>query len=126
MRVVLASVKLWRPFAAECVQIRQPGTKLRRKRANGDHRVDRGRAAFGAFVLVGSGGVFAELFDDAGLAPAPVTREGAAALLAGLKIWPVLQGARGRAKADVTINPLILRVDGQGVVAVDARARLEA
>ena len=107
-------------------------------------------AAFGAFVLVGSGGIFAELFDDAGLAPAPVTREGAAALLAGLKIWPVLQGARGHAKADVTaaidavvalgwlavklgprlveldINPLILRVDGQGVVAVDARARLKA
>ena len=78
-----------------------------------------------------------------------MTREGAAALLAGLKIWPVLQGARGRAKADVTavidavvaigwlaaelghglaevdINPLILRVDGQGVVAVDARARLD-
>ena len=79
-----------------------------------------------------------------------MTREGAAALLAGLKIWPVLQGARGRAKADVTaaidavvaigwlaaelgprlaeldINPLILHAEGQGVVAVDARARLEA
>ena len=105
-------------------------------------------AGFGPFVLVGSGGIFAELFDDAGLAPAPVTPEGAAALLAGLKIWPILQGARGRAKADIKaaidavvaigwlaaelgprlaeldINPLILRVEGQGVVAVDARARL--
>ena len=79
-----------------------------------------------------------------------MTREGAAALLADLKIWPVLHEARGHAKADVTaaidavvalgwlavklgprlveldINPLILRVDGQGVVAVDARARLKA
>jgi acyl-CoA synthetase (NDP forming) len=106
-------------------------------------------AAFGAFVLVGSGGVFAELFDDASLAPAPVTREAAAALLTGLKIWPVLQGARGRAKADIKaaidaivavgslaaqlgprlaeldINPLILRAEGQGAVAVDARALLE-
>ena len=106
-------------------------------------------AAFGAFVLVGSGGVFAELFDDASLAPAPVTREGAAVLLTGLKIWPVLQGARGRAKADIKavidaiiavsllaaqlgprlaeldINPLILRAEGQGAVAVDARARWE-
>jgi len=105
-------------------------------------------AGFGPFVLVGSGGIFAELFDDAGLAPAPVTPEGAAALLAGLKIWPILQGARGRAKADIKaaidavvaigwlaaelgprlaeldINPLILRVEGQGVVAVDVRARL--
>jgi acyl-CoA synthetase (NDP forming) len=106
-------------------------------------------AAFGAFVLVGSGGVFAELFDDAGLAPAPVTRDGAAALLERLKLWPVLQGARGRAKADVAaaidavvaigwiaaelgprlaeldINPLILRAEGKGAVAVDARAHLE-
>jgi acyl-CoA synthetase (NDP forming) len=105
--------------------------------------------AFGAFVLVGSGGVFAELFDDAGLAPAPVTRDGAAALVERLKLWPVLQGARGRAKADVAaaidavvaigriaaelgprlaeldINPLILRAEGKGAVAVDARAHLE-
>ena len=106
--------------------------------------------AFGPFVLVGSGGIFAELFEDTSLAPAPVTREGAVALLEGLKIWPVLQGARGRAKTDVAaaidavvaigwlaaelgpqlleldINPLILRAEGKGAIAVDARARLEA
>ena len=106
--------------------------------------------AFGPFVLVGSGGIFAELFEDTNLAPAPVTHERAVALLEGLKIWPILQGARGRARADVAaaidavvaigqlaaelgprlaeldINPLILRAEGKGAVAVDARARLEA
>jgi acetyl-CoA synthetase (ADP-forming) len=105
---------------------------------------------FGPFVLVGSGGIFAELFEDTSLAPAPVTREGAVALLEGLKIWPVLQGARGRAKTDVAaaidavvaiswlaaelgpqlleldINPLIVRAEGKGAIVVDARARLEA
>lgn len=105
--------------------------------------------AFGPFVLVGSGGIFAEFLEDTSLAPAPVTREGAVALLEGLKIWPILQGARGRAKADVAaaidavvaigwlaaelgsqlaeldINPLILRAEGKGAIAVDARA-LEA
>ncbi len=105
-------------------------------------------AAFGPFVLVGSGGIFAELIGDTRLALAPVSREAALALLAELKIWPVLLGARGRAKADLSaaadavvalswlaaelgprlaeldVNPLILRGEGRGAVAVDARARL--
>lgn len=104
--------------------------------------------ALGPFVLAGSGGLFAELLDDTRVAPAPLDAAAAEALLRGLKIWPVLQGARGRPKADVAaavgavvaagrlaaalgprlpeldINPLILRAEGQGALAVDARARL--
>ncbi len=102
--------------------------------------------ALGPFVLVGAGGIFAELFDDTSVAPAPVAPAEAAALLAKLRLWPVLQGARGRPPADwaaavnaieavgrlaaalgprlaeLDINPLILR--NEGAVAVDVRARL--
>ncbi|PWC44936.1 acetate--CoA ligase [Azospirillum sp. TSO22-1] len=104
--------------------------------------------AYGPFVLVGSGGLFAELLDDTRVAPAPLDAARAEALLGGLKVWPVLNGARGRPKADIgaavativaagrlaaalgprlrelDVNPLILRADGQGGLAVDARARL--
>ena len=103
---------------------------------------------FGSLVLVGSGGVFAELFDDVRIAPAPLSRSGAEALVRALRIWPILDGARGRPKADVAaaveviisvgrlaaalgprlaeldINPLIVRAEGCGAAAVDARARL--
>jgi acetyl-CoA synthetase (ADP-forming) len=100
--------------------------------------------ALGPFVLVGAGGVFAELHNDTVATQAPVAPATAAALLAGLRLWPVLQGARGRPPADLAravdaivavgqlaaalgprlaeldINPLILRTDG--AVAVDIRA----
>ena len=102
--------------------------------------------ALGPFVLVGAGGIFAELFDDTRIAPAPVAATEAAALVAGLRLWPVLQGARGRPPADLAaavnaivavghlaaalgprlaeldINPLIL--GSEGAVAVDVRTRL--
>ena len=102
--------------------------------------------ALGPFVLVGGGGIFAELHDDTAVTQAPVSPAAAAALLTGLRLWPVLQGARGRPSADLAwavdaivavgqlaaalgprlaeldINPLILRSDG--AVAVDVRARL--
>ena len=102
--------------------------------------------ALGPFVLLGAGGIFAELFDDTSVAPAPVAPAQATALMAGLRLWPVLQGARGRPPADLAaavnaiaavgrlaaalgprlaeldINPMILGTEG--AVAVDVRARL--
>lgn len=104
---------------------------------------------FGPFVLVGSGGVFAEIIADTRIAPAPVGEEQALRLIESLRIAPVLAGARGRPAADVRaaaavvtavgrlaatlgprlreldINPLILRAEFQGAVAVDARAVLD-
>jgi acyl-CoA synthetase (NDP forming) len=97
---------------------------------------------FGPLVIVGSGGVLVELLKDRVLAPAPVTRDEALAMLAGLKGAALLDGFRGsgpvdRAKvadaicriselvadqagtiAELDINPLIC-ADGT-VVAVDA------
>ncbi len=99
---------------------------------------------FGPVVLVGLGGIFAEVLQDVAVRPAPVDEAGAMAMLRGLKAFPVLNGARGRPKADlgaaaravaalsrfaaqhvatvaeVDINPLLLRAEGEGAVALDA------
>lgn len=99
---------------------------------------------FGPVVLVGLGGIFAEVLQDVALRPAPVEEAEAMAMLRSLKAFPVLDGARGRPKADlraaasaiaalsrfaaqhaadiaeIDINPLLLRPEGQGAVALDA------
>ncbi len=103
---------------------------------------------FGPIVLVGSGGILVELLRDVELAPAPVTRTQAAALLKRLRSAPILAGLRGQppldleAAADVVermswlaadlgarltdaeINPLLVRARGQGALAVDVRATI--
>jgi acetyl-CoA synthetase (ADP-forming) len=104
---------------------------------------------WGPMVLIGAGGVLAELLDDVVLASAPIAGEDALALLRRLKCRPVLQGMRGRPPLDIEavadvivrlswlahdhrddiaeldINPLILREAGGGCIAVDGRARIE-
>jgi acyl-CoA synthetase (NDP forming) len=105
------------------------------------------RDSLGAAILVGMGGVTAELFKDTAMRMLPVrgglTQSDALALLQELKTWPLLDGFRGRAKADVTalvaaivafsqmvaqlgdrlleaeINPLFVLSEGQGVRAAD-------
>jgi hypothetical protein len=91
---------------------------------------------FGPLVLVGLGGVQAELWKDVALEVAPVSPEGAAAMLRSLKAFPLLDGFRGAPKVDVAaaaktisrfsalaaalgerleeaeINPLLCRPDG--------------
>ncbi|QUQ65806.1 acetate--CoA ligase family protein [Kutzneria sp. CA-103260] len=56
---------------------------------------------FGAVLMVGLGGVFAEILKDVAFALAPVTPEEAETLLRGLKAAPLLQGARGRQPVDL-------------------------
>ncbi|MCW1932486.1 acetate--CoA ligase family protein [Pararhodobacter zhoushanensis] len=99
---------------------------------------------FGPAVMVGLGGVFAEIFKDTALRLAPVTEAEAAEMLRELRAYPLLDGARGRAPADkaalcaaiaalsrfavrhaqdvaeIDINPVLVRDDGQGVLALDA------
>lgn len=103
---------------------------------------------FGPHVMVGFGGVMVEVLGDVQLASAPLDPERAKALLRQLKLWPILEGVRGRPKLDVEsvadslvrlswlahdlgprlqdleINPLITRVAGRGVVAADGRGTL--
>jgi acetate---CoA ligase (ADP-forming) len=100
-------------------------------------------ARFGPVVLVGSGGVYAEVLRDTALALAPISEDTAAAMLDGLRCAPLLHGARGRSAldlgaaaavlatlsrvaaahpelAELEINPLlVLRA---GALALDARA----
>jgi acetyl-CoA synthetase (ADP-forming) len=102
---------------------------------------------FGPMVLVGAGGLLVEVLQDVRMAPAPVSADQARAMIEGLRIAPLLRGARGRpadigAAADalarlswlaadlgarlvtLDLNPLILRAAGGGAIAVDARATL--
>ena len=105
-------------------------------------------ASFGPMVLAGIGGVLVEALGDVRMAPAPIAPDDARALFAGLKLFPLLTGLRGRPPADLDaavdalvrlswlaadlgprlveldVNPLILRRAGQGAIAVDARATL--
>jgi acetate---CoA ligase (ADP-forming) len=97
---------------------------------------------FGPIVLVGIGGIYAELLDDTAVALAPVDAVQAETLIRSLRGAAILEGARGRAALDVPaaaeavaalsqlaasrpdlaeieINPLL--VTPSGALALDAR-----
>jgi acyl-CoA synthetase (NDP forming) len=97
--------------------------------------------SFGPIVMVGMGGVLAEVYRDVRLGLAPVSESQARAMLSSLQAFAVLEGWRGRPALDVgaaarvvsavsrvlaeqsdiaecEINPLRVGVDG--AVAVDA------
>jgi len=99
---------------------------------------------FGPVVLFGLGGVFVEVLKDVALRVAPLTRADAEEMIREVKGFPLLDGARGRPKADIgaladlilnvsrmacelrgrvaefDLNPVRVRPEGQGVVALDA------
>ncbi len=100
---------------------------------------------YGPILLVGTGGVFVELMEDVELRMLPVTTEDIERMLAGLKLSRQLDGFRGAPPADrhaliatikaigdfylthrarirdIEINPLMVRPEGDGAVAVDVR-----
>jgi acetyltransferase len=57
--------------------------------------------AFGTVMLVGMGGIEAELIGDRCLGFPPLNERLARRMLESLKIWPLLQGYRGRPPADI-------------------------
>ena len=99
---------------------------------------------FGPYVMVGLGGVLTEVLHDVTHRFAPVSADEARDMLAELKGAKILQGYRGTPPADIEavvdvlvrvswlihdhrdriaeidINPLFVRAQGQGVVAADA------
>lgn len=60
---------------------------------------------FGMVILVGLGGISAELFGDRALGFPPLSERLARRMLESLKVWPLLQGYRGR--PGVNIDKLI-------------------
>ena len=99
---------------------------------------------YGATLTIGSGGVAAELLADTVTLILPVSAPEVLAALQRLRLWPLLDGYRGRARADVAavaeiaarlgalmaadpgleeieINPILVRE--RGAVAVDALIR---
>jgi acetyltransferase len=104
---------------------------------------------FGPVVLVGLGGIFVEIFEQASLRIAPVTRSEALEMIEQLAGSQILMGARGDRPYDIEaivdailrlsqllvdfpeileldINPLRVRHEGQGCTALDARIILQA
>ncbi len=56
---------------------------------------------FGPVVMVGLGGVFVEIFRDVAFARCPVDEDKAMRMIRSLRGFPLLDGARGRPKADL-------------------------
>jgi len=98
----------------------------------------------GPTVVFGLGGIFVEVMGDVAMRTVPLTRRDAAAMVREIRGFPLLDGARGRPKADVEalidaihrvaalaqatgerlqeldINPLMVLPAGRGVKAADA------
>ena len=101
----------------------------------------------GLHMVIGSGGIMAELMDDASVMMIPFSRDDVAPVLAGSMAAAVIDGFRGKPKGDkdalidlvmavqdyvlahehlideLDLNPVIVCPQGQGVVAVDALIR---
>jgi acetyltransferase len=101
---------------------------------------------FPPLVLCGAGGIYVEILKDIAYALAPVSAEEAIEMIESLSVFPILKGVRGeqgvdiKAFADVIvklsqlvvlapeiaeidINPL--KANAHGIVAVDARIRIQ-
>lgn len=99
---------------------------------------------FGWMMTVGLGGIWTELIGDVAHALLPVDEAGALAMLRRLKTFALLDGFRGQPRADLAaasraiaqlsaavlaygdrlqeceLNPVLVRPEGQGVIAADA------
>ena len=97
---------------------------------------------FGPVLSIGSGGVAIELYRDVTYLALPVTPAQVETALRKLKLWTLLDGFRGRPRADIDaliaaavrfadtilatptlveaeINPVLVRPAGKGLAAVD-------
>jgi acetate---CoA ligase (ADP-forming) len=72
---------------------------------------------FGPLVLVGIGGVLAEVLDDVSIRLAPITRDDAREMLAELRGARLLDGQRGRPGVDKTAIVGLLVALGKAVSA---------
>ena len=99
---------------------------------------------FGPVVMVGSGGVLAEVLNDVSFRKAPIDRAEARRMIAEIALARMLEGVRGRPRCDVEalaaavaalsrfaaahadviesvdVNPLVVLPEGEGAFALDA------
>ena len=99
---------------------------------------------FGPVVMVGLGGIFVEVLEDVAFSAVPLTRGDAEEMLASLRGARILDGVRGRPRADraalvgvllavsrlgaeaggaiaeLDLNPVVVLPEGRGAVALDA------
>jgi acetyltransferase len=104
---------------------------------------------FGPVLTFGLGGVWVEIMKDVSLRVLPASESDIREMIAEIKAYPLLVGARGRPPADLPaladvitrvarlalewpelaeldINPLMVMPEGQGVCVVDALAAVAA
>ncbi|MDB9864429.1 acetate--CoA ligase family protein [Candidatus Thioglobus sp.] len=101
---------------------------------------------FGKYIIIGSGGIMVELFQESIPLLFPVNREDVSLALSKLKAFPIINGYRGNPQGDVEmiidcvmatvklvsendiyeldINPLLVLKRGSGVIAVDTLIKL--
>ncbi len=101
---------------------------------------------YGPAIVFGLGGIFVEVLKDTAIEMAPLSKDDALGMIHRIKAAPLLLGARGRPRGDIEalaellvnlshfavahagqikaldLNPIIVRADGEGVVAVDIAA----
>ena len=81
---------------------------------------------FGPAVMVGLGGVFAEVMRDVSFRLAPITLSEAHEMIRELRAFPILDGARGRPKADVeALAQTLLRLSALALDLKDEVAELD-
>jgi succinyl-CoA synthetase beta subunit len=101
---------------------------------------------YGPAIVFGLGGIFVEVLKDTAIEMAPLSHGDALAMIHRIKAAPLLLGARGRRRGDIEalaallvnlshfavahagqikaldLNPIIVRPEGESVVAVDIAA----
>jgi acyl-CoA synthetase (NDP forming) len=80
---------------------------------------------FGPVVMVGLGGVWVEVLADVAFAMAPLDRAGARELLAGLRGFPLLSGARGADPVDLDALADVVVAAGDVLCAADDIAGID-
>ncbi|NVM28753.1 MAG: acetate--CoA ligase family protein [Candidatus Helarchaeota archaeon] len=104
---------------------------------------------FGPALMFGLGGIFVEIYKDVSFRVCPITEYDAREMIEEIKAYPILNGFRGRPKADVDtlvdillkssklaidfpeidqmdLNPIIVYEKGKGCAVVDARIILKS
>jgi acetate---CoA ligase (ADP-forming) len=102
---------------------------------------------FGPLLMFGTGGIYVEIFKDVVFRLAPIGRNNARRMVRGIKAAPLLEGYRGKRRADteiiekylvslsnlvmnhpeiteLDINPLLVHEEGRGATVADVRIML--